>query len=92
MFRRLVVEIDNKLEAPEVLFRAVAPPEPVFYYRMSQKDYETMPCLPKPENWLFRNSRPPTPIFLTAPDFVGQSLWPPSEAAIKKLCNQFSWY
>ncbi len=49
MFRRLVVEIDDSLKAPEILMRAVAPPKPVFYYRMSQKDYATMPCLPKPE-------------------------------------------
>ena len=48
-FRRLVVEIDDSLKAPEILLKAVAPPKPVFYYRMSQKDYETMPCLPKPE-------------------------------------------
>jgi len=48
-FRRLVVEIDDSLIAPEILLKAVAPPKQVFYYRMSQKDYETMPCLPKPE-------------------------------------------
>ncbi len=28
--------------------------------------------------------------FLTAPDFVGQHLWPPSDAATSKLCNQLS--
>jgi hypothetical protein len=49
MFRQLVVEIDDSLKAPEILMRAVAPPKPVFTYRMSQKDYATMPCLPKPE-------------------------------------------
>ena len=49
MFRRLVVEIDDSLKSPEILLRAVAPPKPVFYYRMSQKDYATMPCIPKPE-------------------------------------------
>jgi hypothetical protein len=49
MFQRLVVEIDDSLKAPEVLMRAVAPPKPVFYYRMSRKDYATMPCLPKLE-------------------------------------------
>ena len=27
---------------------------------------------------------------LTAPDFVGQHLWPPSDAATSKLCNQLS--
>jgi hypothetical protein len=48
-FGRPVVEIDDSLKAPEILLRAVAPPKPVFYYRMSQKDYATMPCLPKPE-------------------------------------------
>ena len=48
-FRRLVVEIDDSLKSPEVLMRVIAPPKPLFYYRMSQKDYETMPCLPKPE-------------------------------------------
>lgn len=48
-FRRLVVEIDDSLKAPEILVKAVAPPKPIFYYRMSQKDYATMPCLPKPE-------------------------------------------
>jgi hypothetical protein len=47
MFRRLVVEIDDSLKAPEILAKAVAPPKPVFYYRMSRKDYASMPCLPK---------------------------------------------
>jgi hypothetical protein len=48
-FRKVAVEIDDSLNAPEILMRVVAPPKPVFYYRMSQKDYATMPCLPKPE-------------------------------------------
>lgn len=42
----LTVEIDNKLKAPEVLLHAAMTP---YTYRMSQKDYETMPCLPKPK-------------------------------------------
>jgi hypothetical protein len=45
----VTVEIDDSLKAPEILMKLVAPPKPVFYYRMSQKDYATMPCLPKPE-------------------------------------------
>ena len=48
-FRQVAVEIDDSLKAPEILMKLVAPPKPVFYYRMSQKDYATMPCLPKPE-------------------------------------------
>ena len=48
-FRQVAVEIDDSLKAPEILMKLVAPPKPPFYYRMSQKDYATMPCLPKPE-------------------------------------------
>jgi hypothetical protein len=48
-FRRVAVEIDDSLKGPEILMKLVAPPKPPFYYRMSQKDYATMPCLPKPE-------------------------------------------
>jgi hypothetical protein len=47
--KRASRKIDDSLKAPEILLRAVAPPKPVFYYRMSQKDYANMPCLPKPE-------------------------------------------
>lgn len=45
-FDWLEVNIDNSLKAPEVVVRAVAPPQPVFIYRMSQKDYKKSPCLP----------------------------------------------
>ncbi len=46
-FDQLSVEIDEKLKSPEIILRLVAPPQPIFIYRMSRKDYETMPCLPK---------------------------------------------
>jgi hypothetical protein len=48
-FRKVDVKIDDSLKAPEILMKLVAPPKPAFYYRMSQKDYATTACLPKPE-------------------------------------------
>lgn len=42
----LTVEIDDKLKAPEVLLVAAMTP---YTYRMSQKDYQASPCLPKPK-------------------------------------------
>jgi hypothetical protein len=49
-FTQVSVEIDDNLKTPEILMKLVDPHKPFFYYRMSQKDYATMPCLPKPEN------------------------------------------
>lgn len=49
MLGRITVEIDESLETPEVELRIIKPLNPRFYFRMSQKEYARMPCLPNPE-------------------------------------------